>query len=191
MPFNDKYDGIVVEKRLNEESARTREDDAFSIFINDTEAWLSIAAARDTIDDDEMPDFHTFWKEKENVRSIREARGTLQNLYFTIFYLSKFLANITENIYLKIFHVARIMLKYMDKTANPCQDFYQYACGNWAKRNPIPKDKAGYDTFEMLRESLDSVLRELLEDPIPSELGADDATVKAKYLFQSCMNNGR
>jgi predicted metalloendopeptidase len=79
----------------------------------------------------------------------------------------------------------------MDMSVDPCQDFYQYACGNWAKLNPIPKDKAGYDTFEMLRESLDSVLRELLEDPIPSGLDVDDATVKAKHLFQSCMNYGR
>ncbi|XP_011880629.1 PREDICTED: endothelin-converting enzyme 1 [Vollenhovia emeryi] len=83
---------------------------------------------------------------------------------------------------------ARIMLRYMDESADPCQDFYQYACGNWAKRNPIPKDKAGYDTFEMLRESLDSVLRELLEAPISRDGDGDDATVKAKHLFQSCMN---
>lgn len=93
-----------------------------------------------------------------------------------------------------ISNVARIMLKYMDKSVDPCQDFYQYACGNWAKRNPIPKDKAGYDTFEMVRESLDSVLRELLEDPISHDAGeidSDDATVKAKHLFQSCMNYGK
>ncbi|XP_046832714.1 neprilysin-4-like isoform X4 [Vespa crabro] len=110
-------------------------------------------------DKDAPADFHAFWKDEGNAKSIREAQ-------------------------------ARIMLEYMDKTANPCQDFYQYACGNWEKRNPIPKDKAAYDTFEMLRESLDIVLKELLEDKVPHNvrLNTDDATVKAKYHFQSCMN---
>jgi len=75
MPFNDKYEDIVVEKRLKGESMRPREDDAFSIFVNNTEAWSSIIAERDRIDDDEMPDFHTFWKGEGNIKSIREARG--------------------------------------------------------------------------------------------------------------------
>ncbi|KZC14076.1 Endothelin-converting enzyme 1 [Dufourea novaeangliae] len=109
--------------------------------------------------DEDTPDFHAFWKAKGDAWNIREAQ-------------------------------AKIMLTYMDRGADPCGDFYQYACGNWARHNPIPKDKAGYDTFETIRESLDSVLKELLENPIPKELeyDTDDATVKAKHLFQSCMN---
>ena len=32
-------------------------------------------------------------------------------------------------------------LTAIDKTADPCTDFYQYACGNWVKSNPIPADQ--------------------------------------------------
>jgi putative endopeptidase len=32
-------------------------------------------------------------------------------------------------------------LSAIDKTADPCTDFYQYSCGNWVKSNPIPGDQ--------------------------------------------------
>lgn len=84
-----------------------------------------------------------------------------------------------------------MMLKYMDKTADPCEDFYQYSCGNWEYYNPIPDDKAAYDTFEALRESLDIVLKQLLEEPIEEcDSYENSAILKVKNLFRSCMNYG-
>uniref|UniRef100_A0A1B6D4L9 Endothelin-converting enzyme 1 n=1 Tax=Clastoptera arizonana TaxID=38151 RepID=A0A1B6D4L9_9HEMI len=80
-----------------------------------------------------------------------------------------------------------LMKQYMDFNEDPCHDFYQYACGNWGKLNPIPQDKAAFDTFEVLRESLDSVLKELLESKITEK--DNIAYVKAKHLYKSCMNN--
>lgn len=72
---------------------------------------------------------------------------------------------------------AEVMLQYMDQSVHPCDDFYQYSCGNWEKLNPIPRDKAAYDTFEILRESLDNVIEELLTSIVSTNTPpADDTT---------------
>ncbi|HMF64057.1 MAG TPA: hypothetical protein VK608_08225, partial [Edaphobacter sp.] len=38
-------------------------------------------------------------------------------------------------------------LSAIDKTADPCTDFYAYACGNWKKNNPIPSDQTRWGRF--------------------------------------------
>ena len=38
----------------------------------------------------------------------------------------------------------------VDKSADPCNDFFQYACSKWIKANPIPADQAAWGTFNSL-----------------------------------------
>src|ERR1035438_2496074 len=54
-------------------------------------------------------------------------------------------------------------LTAIDKTVDPCVDFYQYSCGNWIKNNPIPADKTRWGRFNELDEHNLYVLRDLLD----------------------------
>ena len=60
--------------------------------------------------------------------------------------------------------------------------------GNWEQYFPIPRDRGGYDTFEILREQLDYKLKELLQEDIRPE--DTNSTQAVKTLFKSCMNTG-
>jgi endothelin-converting enzyme/putative endopeptidase len=70
-------------------------------------------------------------------------------------------------------------LSALDRTASPCQDFYQFACGGWTKTHPIPSDQSRWGRFNELAERNKAVLREILEktaagpksDPVDHRLG--------------------
>jgi putative endopeptidase len=55
-------------------------------------------------------------------------------------------------------------LNALDKSADPCVDFYQYSCGGWLKNNPIPADQAAWGRFNELAERNRVFLRQILED---------------------------
>ncbi|XP_064650696.1 neprilysin-1-like [Lineus longissimus] len=78
------------------------------------------------------------------------------------------------------------MLRTMDQTKPPCDDFYHYACGNWAANNPIPDTFGSYSSFVKLREVVEGKLRALLEAPaLPDE---PSAVAKAKLMYQACVD---
>ncbi|NWW47078.1 NEP protein, partial [Pedionomus torquatus] len=79
---------------------------------------------------------------------------------------------------------ARI-LENMDTTAKPCDDFYQYACGGWLKRNVIPETSSRYSNFDILRDELEVVLKDVLDVPSNNDI---PAVQKAKTLYRSCIN---
>jgi predicted metalloendopeptidase len=75
----------------------------------------------------------------------------------------------------------------IDKTADPCVDFYQYSCGNWMKNNPIPADKSRWGRFDELQEHNFYLLRDILtEAQAPGKRTAIETMVGTYY--GSCMD---
>ncbi len=81
-------------------------------------------------------------------------------------------------------------LSAIDKAADPCTDFYQYACGNWIKDNPLPSDQVRWvRTFSQLKERNLYQVWELLE-----AAAKEPATPLQKQYgdyFAACMNVSR
>ena len=81
---------------------------------------------------------------------------------------------------------AASLLSAMDRTVDPCEDFFEFACGAWNKRHVIPEDRSSVSTFEVLADQLQIILKGLLEGPAAPE--DSDISQESKHLYQSCVN---
>ena len=75
----------------------------------------------------------------------------------------------------------------MDKSADPCVDFYQFACGGWIKNNPIPADQSIWSRFGELAERNRAELRGILENAAKSP-NRDANEQRIGDYYSACMD---
>eukprot|EP00794_Sanderia_malayensis_P011002 gene11002-12165_t len=81
--------------------------------------------------------------------------------------------------------VAEKILANMDPKTDPCDNFYQHACGSWIKNHNIPKGKDEFSAIVELSENNDMHLKKLLKS---DETGDIETVKKVKNFYKSCLN---
>jgi len=76
----------------------------------------------------------------------------------------------------------------IDKSVDPCENFYQYSCNGWFKAHPLPPDQASFGRFTELAEINRRHLREILEAAAVASPGRTPNEQKIGDEYASCMD---
>ena len=77
---------------------------------------------------------------------------------------------------------------FMDRSADPCVNFYQYSCGNWIKNNPIPPDQESWDVYRKLATDNQRLLWGVLQQAADGSHARSANEQKIGDFFAACMD---
>ncbi|XP_074222969.1 endothelin-converting enzyme 2 isoform X2 [Camelus bactrianus] len=81
--------------------------------------------------------------------------------------------------------VAGKILESLDRGVRPCEDFYQFSCGGWIRRNPLPDGRSRWNTFNSLWDQNQAILKHLLENTTFNS--SSEAERKTQRFYLSCL----
>jgi putative endopeptidase len=79
-------------------------------------------------------------------------------------------------------------VRAMDRAADPCVDFFQFACGGWIANNPIPPDQSSWTTYGKMQDENRTLLRALLEQTATERTSRTPNQQKIGDYYQACMD---
>ena len=84
-----------------------------------------------------------------------------------------------------------IQIANLDQTANPRNDFYQYACGGWMKANPLTDEYSRFGSFDQLAENNRSQIKSLIEDLAHQQSQPGSVAQKVGDLYNIAMDSAK
>ncbi|XP_037295132.1 endothelin-converting enzyme homolog isoform X3 [Manduca sexta] len=83
-------------------------------------------------------------------------------------------------------YTASEVIKALDETQDPCEDFYEFACGGWIRNNPIPEGKPSWGIFSKIELQNQLTIRYALDQVNISN--PNDAEAKARIYYDACID---
>lgn len=81
--------------------------------------------------------------------------------------------------------ISKLIQQVRNETVDPCDNFYEYACGQWIKNNPVPKGHLQFSRITQLSKNNERIMKESLAADRPDDT---ETIMKVKNFYRSCLN---